>query len=86
MKLDTIAIVQTVRAEQAARPLVHLPTTCHRDYRTEIVRAIDGRPCDPLAAEDSDWGEQDSLANIPRRGQPSWVRALALPAATEGDR
>lgn len=86
MKLDTATIVYEQRAEQAARPLVRLPTACHRDFRTEMVRAIDSRPCAPLAAEDCDWGEQDSLANIPRRGQPSWVRALALPAATEGDR
>lgn len=86
MKLDTVTIVHEQRAEQAARPLVHLPTTCHRDYRTEMVRAIDSRPCEPLAAEDCDWGEQDSLANIPRQKQPSWVRAIALPVVTEGDR
>lgn len=39
----------------------------------------------PMPAEDTDWGEQDSLANIPKQTQPSWLRALNLDEP-EGDR
>ena len=39
----------------------------HRHRATTITRAIDVRPCDPLLPEDADWGEQDDLANVPRK-------------------
>lgn len=41
------------------------------------------RECQPssvFVAADTDWGEQDSLANIPRKKVPSWVKALSLKA------
>lgn len=41
-------------------------------------RAIDNRPCEPVSAADSDWGEQDSLANVPRAKSPAWVRTITL--------
>lgn len=30
-------------------------------------KVIDLRACDPLTAEDADWGEHDDLANVPRK-------------------
>lgn len=42
--------------------------------------AIDTRPCDALSAADSDWGETDSLANVPRA---KFVRTASL---EQGDR
>lgn len=42
------------------------PQIGHRS--AEVTRAIDIRPADPLRSEDAEWGEQDSLANVPLRG------------------
>lgn len=36
--------------------------TLHAD----VARTIDERPAEPLRAEDGDWGEHDSLENVPR--------------------
>lgn len=33
----------------------------------DVVRAIDLRSCDLLRPEDADWGEGDSLDNVPRQ-------------------
>lgn len=33
----------------------------------DMVRVIDERPCEPLTDEDCNWGEQDSLENVPKR-------------------
>lgn len=49
-----------------------------KDFREEDGRVIDTRACDAFSPEDTDWGEQDSLENIPRTKQPAWVRALSL--------
>lgn len=44
---------------------------------TEVMtREIDMRECAPSTDVDWNWGEQDSLANIPRKNQPTWIRAL----------
>jgi hypothetical protein len=40
--------------------------------------AIMARECQPSDESDWNWGEQDSLANIPRKKVPSWVKALSL--------
>lgn len=39
----------------------------HEHAAPEIERVIDKRPCQPLIESDVDWGEQDSLANVPTR-------------------
>jgi len=44
-------------------------------------RETEARECQPssmFTPVDTDWGEQDSLANIPRKKVPSWIRALSL--------
>lgn len=50
----------------------------HKSFKDVMIRVIDDRPGAPLMAADEDWGEQDSLANIPRRTMEPWVRALTL--------
>lgn len=45
---------------------------------TEVMtREIDSRECAPSTDVDWNWGEQDSLANIPRKTCPTWIRALS---------
>lgn len=34
----------------------------------DVARILDARPCDPLPTDAGDWGEQDSLENVPRAG------------------
>lgn len=87
MKLiDQINTVLVQRDEsRAIRPLwVKVNWNCR-------VEDVDGRQFAPgtmltLTADDVDWGEVDSLANIPRVPQPGWLRALNTVAAhAEGD-
>lgn len=40
----------------------------------QLASRADDAPSDDT---DADWGEQDSLANIPRKTRPSWIRALS---------
>lgn len=54
-----------------------------KDFREEDGRPIDTRACDSFRPEDTDWGEQDSLDNIPRTSQPAWVRAMSEPKGDE---
>lgn len=50
-------------------------------FTDRIGRTIDTRPCEAFGADDTDWGDTDSLANVPRKTQPTWLRALL----TKGD-
>lgn len=40
-------------------------------------RQYDLRECAPSDDVDWNWGEQDSLANIPRKTVPTWIKALS---------
>lgn len=40
-------------------------------------RQIDRRECAPSDDVDWNWGEQDSLDNIPRKKVPTWIKALS---------
>lgn len=57
-----------------------------RDFKVIAFRPIDDRPSEDFAPDDANWGEQDSLANVPRAKQPAWMRAMALDAKSQGDR
>lgn len=48
-------------------------------------RQFEQRECAPSDDVDWNWGEQDSLANLPRKTMPAWIRALSL-EGQEGDR
>ncbi len=48
----------------------------HKSFETVMTRTIDARECAPSDDVDWNWGEQDSLANIPRKTVPTWIRAL----------
>lgn len=84
---DTSPLVAHVQRDEsrAIRPLwVKVNWNC----RAEDVdgRQFAPRPALELGADDTDWGETDSLANVPRVTQPAWLRALAsIPAHAEGD-
>lgn len=84
MKLDDIspiAVVQEVRSGWSVgiRCLERVNASSFTD---RAVRDFDTHPCDAFAAADADWGEpMDSLDNIPRKTQPTWIRALL----TKGD-
>lgn len=54
-----------------------------QDFTDTMTRTIDDRPCDVMASADVDWGETDSLGNIPRTTKPGWLRALAMPDGDE---
>jgi hypothetical protein len=48
---------------------------------TAADREIEARECQPssmFTTADTDWGEQDSLDNIPRKTMPTWIKALHL--------
>lgn len=50
----------------------------YKSFTDVMTRVIDERPGEPLSCADEDWGEQDSLANVPRRTMEPWVRALTI--------
>jgi hypothetical protein len=71
--------VQVARDESRYEIGIKIPKVSHLTMETVDGRQIDTRPHDPvMLAEDTDWGEQDSLANIPRKTMPTWVKALHL--------
>jgi hypothetical protein len=84
MRLDPIdTIVQVAHEERRARRFGGWNASISaKDFKVLDYRVIDTRPCDPLMASDCDWGEQDSLANIPRKTMPSWVKASIMDSET----
>ena len=72
-----------------SNPTVEFEQLLSSRYRTETMeqvnydiarpvleRVIDAGPAEPLRDEDCNWGEQDSLANVPRRGASMSSRPL----------
>lgn len=84
MRFITTEIVHEARDERQFKHSWNANISA-RDFQVLEFRAIDSRPCDAYASDDTDWGEQDSLANVPRAKLPAWVRALAL-TTDEGER
>lgn len=89
MKIEIEKASTIIVARDESRAVRPLGIRVNWNMRAETVdgRQFAPRP-DPLtlAAVDTDWGEQDSLANIPRARQPAWLRAIAPVAAhDEGD-
>ena len=63
----------------------------YRNFRTTMNGKAVGPPGDlvgpeSFAAADVNWGEQDSLASIPRKKQETWVKLATRPDVEEGDR
>lgn len=85
MRFITTEIVHEARDERQFKHSWNANISA-RDFQVLEFRAIDTRPCAAIAPDDTDWGEQDSLANVPRAKQPAWIRALALPVDSQGDR
>lgn len=48
-----------------------------KNFTEVMTREIDTRECAPSDDVDWNWGEQDELANIPRKKAPTWIRALS---------
>lgn len=67
--------IQVARDERSFRYGIKGLAVSAKSMVDTMVREIDTRPADPGDAEDWNWGEQDSLANIPRKTMPTWVRA-----------
>jgi hypothetical protein len=87
MKLiDDINTIIVQRDEsRAIRPLwVKVNWNCRAEDVDGARNLAPGPMQLALAAEDTDWGEADSLANIPRVAQPAWMRAV-LTTEPEGD-
>lgn len=57
---------------------IKIPKVDHTTMSTAEGRVIDARECAPSDDLDWNWGEQDSLANIPRKKVPTWIKALNL--------
>lgn len=75
IELDPVTIVE----EQRDTFTIGIPCIAKvsaASFTDRIGRTIDSRPCEAFSAADTDWGEDDSLANVPRKSQPTWIRAL----------
>lgn len=70
--------VQVARDESTYSIGIKIPNVSFASFTEVMTREIDTRPCDDFAPSDLHWGESDSLANIPRKTMPSWLRALNL--------
>jgi hypothetical protein len=80
------AIVEDRPTHQRFASFGCLERVSYKSFKTVMARSIDDRPCDSIRPADSDWGEQDSLANVPRQKQPLFVKLIVQPdLVQEGD-
>lgn len=79
--LPDVAAVQIARDESRFAVGIKLPSVSFATFTDTMIRTIDSRPCDLLAPDDEDWGEDDSLANIPRTTRPGWLTLLQMDGA-----
>lgn len=77
-------------AKSPYRVLARITCADRVSYKTMVTVAEDYTPAPgavvSFSKADTDWGERDSLGNVPRAKQPSWVRSLSTIGSDEGDR
>lgn len=84
IRFDTLlpyAAVKIARDESRFAIGIKLPSISFASFSETMVRTIDSRPCDLLAPDDENWGEIDSLTNIPRTTRPGWLTLLQMDGA-----
>ena len=78
LMIDDMPPTVVARDESRYEIGIKIPSISFASFTEVMTREIDTRPCDVFAPSDLHWGESDSLANIPRKTMPSWLRALNL--------
>lgn len=84
-ELTPTQIVHEARDERQFKHSWKRAAISARDFQVLEFRAIDSRPCAAFTTDDADWGERDSLANVPRAKSFPWIRAMTL-GTNDGDR
>ena len=74
---DLPPTVEVARDESKYSIGIRIPKVSYASFTEVMTREIDTRECAPSDDVDWNWGEQDSLANIPRKTKPTWIRALS---------
>lgn len=75
--IDDMPPTVVARDESRYEIGIKIPKVSYASFTEVMVREIDTRPCEDFAPSDLHWGESDSLANIPRKTVPTWIRALS---------
>lgn len=86
MRFDITDVpVQVAHDESRYSIGIKLPKISFTSFSDTVTKTFDDRPdaviaasLAPMTAADTDWGEQDSLANIPRTKTPGWITVLQM--------
>ena len=76
--IDDMPPTAVARDESRYEIGIKIPKVSYATMTEVMTREIDTRPCDLFSAVDTDWGEADSLANLPKKRVPTWVKALQM--------